>query len=85
MFGGISLWQLLIVLAIVVLLFGTKKLRGMGSDLGSAVKGFKKAVTDADKDADFDEKVKVESSQTESIQSEALTSDSVESETTEKK
>ena len=85
MFGGISLWQLLIILAIVVLLFGTKKLRGMGSDLGSAVKGFKKAVTDTDKDADFDEKVKVESSQTDSIQSEALTSDSVESETTEKK
>ena len=85
MFGGISLWQLLIILAIVVLLFGTKKLRGMGSDLGSAVKGFKKAVTDADKDADFDEKVKVESSQTDSIQSEALTSDSVESEKTEKK
>ncbi|CCQ11195.1 Twin-arginine translocation protein TatA [Pseudoalteromonas luteoviolacea B = ATCC 29581] len=44
--GGISIWQLLIILAIIVLLFGTKKLRGIGSDLGSAVKGFKKAVTD---------------------------------------
>ena len=44
--GGISIWQLLIIAVIVVLLFGTKKLRGMGSDLGSAVKGFKKAVTD---------------------------------------
>lgn len=50
--GGISLWQLLIIFAIVVLLFGTKKLRNMGTDLGSAVKGFKKAVSD--KDADFD-------------------------------
>lgn len=46
MFSGISLWQLLIVLAIVVLLFGTKKLRGMGGDLGGALKGFKKAMKD---------------------------------------
>jgi len=44
--GGISIWQLLIVLVIVVLLFGTKRLRSIGSDLGSAVKGFKKAVSD---------------------------------------
>lgn len=42
--GGISLWQLLIILLIVVMLFGTKKLRGLGGDLGSAVKGFKKAL-----------------------------------------
>ena len=39
--GGISIWQLLIVLAIVALIFGTKKLRGVGGDLGDAVKGFK--------------------------------------------
>ncbi len=44
--GGISVWQLLIVAVIVVLLFGTKKLRNLGGDLGSAVKGFKNAVTD---------------------------------------
>jgi sec-independent protein translocase protein TatA len=44
--GNISIWQLLIILAIIVLLFGTKKLRGIGSDLGGAVKGFKKAVSD---------------------------------------
>ncbi|MDM7861569.1 Sec-independent protein translocase subunit TatA [Alteromonas sp. ASW11-36] len=61
--GGISLWQLLIVLLIVVLLFGTKKLRGMGGDLGSAVKGFKKAVSD--KDADFEEQKKVEAADSE--------------------
>ncbi len=40
MFSGISIWQLLIILAIVVLLFGTKKLRNIGNDLGGAVKGF---------------------------------------------
>lgn len=44
--GGISIWQLLIVLVIVALIFGTKKLRGIGGDLGGAVKGFKKAITD---------------------------------------
>lgn len=43
-FGGISIWQLLIILAIVVLLFGTKRLKGIGGDLGSAIKGFKKAM-----------------------------------------
>ena len=42
--GGISIWQLLIVAIIIVLLFGTKKLRNMGGDLGSAIKGFKNAL-----------------------------------------
>jgi sec-independent protein translocase protein TatA len=46
MFGNISIWQLLIVLAIIVLLFGTKKLRGIGSDLGSAIKGFRSTIKD---------------------------------------
>lgn len=41
---GISIWQLLIILAIVLLLFGAKRLRNVGSDLGSAVKGFKSAM-----------------------------------------
>jgi len=41
---GISIWQLLIVLVIVLLLFGTKKLKNLGSDLGGAVKGFKGAM-----------------------------------------
>ncbi len=44
--GGISIWQLIIIAVIVVLLFGTKKLRGIGGDLGGAVKGFKKALQD---------------------------------------
>ncbi|CED70146.1 Sec-independent protein translocase subunit TatA [Aliivibrio wodanis] len=55
--GGISIWQLLIIAVIIILLFGTKKLRGVGSDLGSAVKGFKKAISDEDtaKDAKKDD------------------------------
>ncbi|KKO44561.1 prohead protease [Arsukibacterium ikkense] len=44
--GGFSIWQLLIVLAIIVLLFGTKKLRGIGTDLGSAIKGFRSSIKD---------------------------------------
>ena len=47
--GGISIWQLLIILVIVALIFGTKRLRGVGSDLGGAVKGFKKALSDDEK------------------------------------
>ena len=43
-FGGISIWSLLLVLVIVVLLFGTKKLRNVGGDLGGAIKSFKKSV-----------------------------------------
>lgn len=48
--GGISLWQLLIVLLIVVVIFGTKKLSSIGGDLGGAVKGFRKAMNDAESD-----------------------------------
>lgn len=65
MFANVSIWQLLIVLVIVIAIFGTKRLKTLGSDLGSAVKGFRSAVNDADKepagelsdntaDADFD-------------------------------
>jgi sec-independent protein translocase protein TatA len=46
--GGIGVWQLLIILAIVVMLFGTSRLKNMGSDLGSAIKGFKKSIKDED-------------------------------------
>jgi sec-independent protein translocase protein TatA len=52
--GGISIWQLAIVLLIVVLIFGTKRLKSIGSDLGGAIKGFKKAV-DADEDKTSDD------------------------------
>ncbi|MBS7326131.1 MAG: Sec-independent protein translocase subunit TatA [Thiopseudomonas sp.] len=43
---GISIWQLLIVLLIVVMLFGTKRLKNIGGDLGGAIKGFRKAMED---------------------------------------
>ncbi|WP_319782647.1 twin-arginine translocase TatA/TatE family subunit [Oceanisphaera sp. IT1-181] len=49
--AGVSVWQLLIVVLIVVLLFGTKKLSGLGGDLGSAVKGFKKAMSGDEQEA----------------------------------
>ncbi|WNC72659.1 Sec-independent protein translocase subunit TatA [Thalassotalea psychrophila] len=55
--GGISIWQLLIVFAIIILLFGTKKLRNIGGDLGSAVKGFKKAVSDEKEESKEPEKL----------------------------
>ena len=65
MFANVSIWQLLIVLVIVIAIFGTKRLKTLGSDLGTAVKGFRSAVNEADKepaaelsnkaeDADFD-------------------------------
>ncbi|SIS39650.1 twin-arginine translocase TatA/TatE family subunit [Neptunomonas antarctica] len=49
--GGIGIWQLVIVLGIIILLFGTKKLRNIGGDLGSALKGFKKAIKEEPEDA----------------------------------
>jgi sec-independent protein translocase protein TatA len=56
-FGGISIWQLLIVLAIVLVLFGAKRLRNVGSDLGAAIKGFKSAVKDGEDQADAKEQI----------------------------
>ena len=53
---GISPWQLLIVLAIVLLLFGTKRLKNIGGDVGGAIKGFKKAM----KESEAEEPVKLE-------------------------
>lgn len=50
--GGISIWQLVIVLGIIILLFGTKKLRNIGGDLGSAVQGFKKAMKEEGEETD---------------------------------
>ncbi len=48
--GGISIWQLLIILVIVLLLFGTKRLKNIGSDLGNAIKGFKGAMRDGEQE-----------------------------------
>jgi len=44
MFGGFGMTELIVILVIVIMLFGTKKLRNMGGDLGSAIKGFRKAM-----------------------------------------
>ena len=49
-----GIWELLVILLIVALLFGTRKLRTIGSDLGGAVKGFRSAMTEAEKEADQD-------------------------------
>ena len=54
---GISAWQIVIVLLIVVLLFGTKKLRTLGSDMGEAVKGFKKGIA---QEEEADETLKIQ-------------------------
>ncbi len=65
--GGISVWQLLIVLVIVVLIFGTKKLKNMGGDIGGAVKNFKSAMTDEEKakqdEVDTDSEASAESAE----------------------
>ena len=53
--GGIGIWQLLIILLIVVMLFGTKKLRNLGSDLGGALKGFKTAMKDDQAEVESEE------------------------------
>ena len=50
--GSLSIWHWLIVLLVVVLIFGTKKLRNIGQDLGGAVKGFKEGVKGAGEEAD---------------------------------
>ena len=52
--GGISIWQLLIILAIVVMLFGTSRLRNMGSDLGSAIRGFRDSMSKDNASGDID-------------------------------
>jgi len=49
--GGISIWQLLIVLVIVLVLFGTKRIRSLGSDLGASIRGFRDAMREGDKEA----------------------------------
>lgn len=48
--GGISIWQLLIILVIVLLLFGTNRLKNLGSDLGGAIRGFRNSMANPDRD-----------------------------------
>jgi sec-independent protein translocase protein TatA len=58
--GGISIWQLLIILVIVVLIFGTKRLKTLGGDLGGALKSFRKAMDHDDEKASAKEEDKGE-------------------------
>ena len=60
--GGISIWQLLIILLIVILLFGTKRLKSIGSDLGNAVRGFRSAMTENEKEKEEEPPKKLEES-----------------------
>jgi sec-independent protein translocase protein TatA len=57
MFSGFGLTELLVILAIVLLIFGPKRLKNLGSDLGSAIKGFRTAVTDDESKTADEEKV----------------------------
>jgi sec-independent protein translocase protein TatA len=74
--GGISVWQLLILLAIVALIFGTKKLRNIGGDLGGAVKGFKKALGDGASDSEAEAKAKAKAEEQEAGEQEENVSNS---------
>ena len=74
---GISIWQLLILLAVVILIFGTKKLKNVGGDLGSAIKGFKSAVKDGDEKAKTD---KVSQDDGDSMNKESVKKESVKKE-----
>jgi len=69
--GGIGIWQLLIILLIVVMLFGTKKLRNLGSDLGGALRGFKTAMKEDEKDESEEESEGTEKSEGETIETTA--------------
>lgn len=62
--GSFSIWHWLIVLVIVLLVFGTKKLRNIGSDLGGAVKGFKEGMKEGDGGASSDAQQKIAQDQT---------------------
>ena len=60
--GGLSIWHWIIVLVVVLLVFGTKRLRNAGRDLGEAVKGFKDGMRDPEKPAQLSDQTKPESS-----------------------
>lgn len=58
--GGISIWQLLIIFGIVLLLFGGKRLRSLGSDLGTAIKGFRSSIKEEGRKAEADDSDRIE-------------------------
>lgn len=63
--AGIGIWQLLIILVIVLLLFGTKRLKNLGGDLGGAIKGFKGAMKDGEDSKDTDDQKSVSTEESE--------------------
>jgi len=69
--GSLSIWHWLIVLLVVVLIFGTKKLRNMGTDLGGAVKGFKDGMKSAEDDKSAQAKPEIPPSTGQTIEGEA--------------
>ena len=75
--GGISMWQLLIILAIVLLVFGTKRVRNLGGDLGGAIKGFKSAMKDGEeeqaKSEETDDPASISAEKSESTESTSKT------------
>ena len=73
MIGGISVTQLLILLVIVMLVFGTKRLRNIGSDLGSAVKGFRKGIEDEPEEKEPEKLAKAENASAKSSDKEEKT------------
>lgn len=83
MLSGISIWQLAIILVIVIVIFGTKKLRNLGGDLGGAIKNFKKAVNEDDKKVDAEQGI-VQSKPLEHQQSAQKDADFVQSKEQEK-
>jgi len=81
---GPSIWQLLIVLVIILLLFGTKRLRNLGGDLGSAIKGFRSAVKDGEDGKKPPVSEKLEETAGETIEGEVTSRDEVASREKEK-
>lgn len=68
---GISIWQLLIVLVIVLLLFGTKKLRNIGSDLGGAIRGFRSSMKEGGEEDKEGDAAKLEQENSASVSGDA--------------
>lgn len=68
---GISIWQLLIVLVIVLLLFGTKKLRNIGSDLGGAIRGFRSSMKEGGNEVKEGDSAKLEQEESSTVSPEA--------------
>ncbi len=68
---GISIWQLLIVLVIVLLLFGTKKLRNIGSDLGGAIRGFRSSMKESGEEEKDGDSAKLEQEESTTVSADA--------------